>query len=56
MSEQLTLAIVTGVIIGAICAVPLTLMYFTLRQLLKIVARSKLSLYDYLALELGDLP
>ena len=52
MSDQLALAITTGVIIGMILAVPLMCLYYAVRQLTKVVAMSKLSLDDYLELEL----
>ena len=56
MTDQLALAITTGVVMGTIMAIPLIGLCYAVRQLTKVVARSKLSLDDYLALELGEQP
>ncbi len=54
MSDQFYFAVVTGVVYGMITAVPLLAIWGALRVLTRVVAKSKLSLDDYLALELKD--
>lgn len=56
MTPEMHCAIVTGAIIGTIMAIPLLIIYRTLRLLLKVIAQSKLSLDDYLDLELERKP
>lgn len=56
MSDQIILSIFTGVVIGFMVSVPLWMIVAMLRLLLRITAKSKLSLNDYLELEHGYTP
>lgn len=50
MNDTIIFAIVSGATCGAIVALPLIAIYYTLRILLRVVAKSKLSLDEYLEL------
>ncbi len=52
--EDFYAAVVTGVVIGMILVVPLLVLLGSVKILIKVIARSKLSLDDYLKLANRD--